>query len=66
MPFEADEAALDVLAEKYGVIWTPMRHFHLDDAGDRQIRLSCSYLTTDRAAEGAARLARFVKDRAGA
>ncbi|MEV5811569.1 hypothetical protein [Streptomyces mutabilis] len=43
-----------------------MRHFHLDDAGDRQIRLSCSHLATDRAAEGAARLARFVKDRAGA
>lgn len=64
VPFEADEAALDVSAEKYGVIWTPMRHFHLDDAGDRQIRLSCSYLTTDRAAEGATRLARFVKDRA--
>ncbi|MFG2324605.1 PLP-dependent aminotransferase family protein [Streptomyces sp. NPDC048568] len=63
VPFEADEAALDVSAEKYGVIWTPMRHFHLDAAGDRQIRLSCSYLTTDRAAEGAARLARFVKDR---
>ncbi|MFD6740507.1 aminotransferase-like domain-containing protein [Streptomyces anthocyanicus] len=64
VPFEADEAALDVSAEKYGVIWTPMRHFHLDGAGDRQIRLSCSYLTTDRAAEGATRLACFVKDRA--
>ncbi|MFH8500503.1 hypothetical protein [Streptomyces coeruleorubidus] len=38
----------------------------LDDAGDRQIRLSCSYLTTDQATEGAARLARFVKDRARA
>ncbi len=25
VPFEADEAALDVSAEKYGVIWTPMR-----------------------------------------
>ncbi|MDQ0937553.1 aminotransferase-like domain-containing protein [Streptomyces turgidiscabies] len=62
VPFPADEAALDISAQKYGVIWTPMRHFHLDDAGDRQIRLSCSYLTTDQATEGARRLARFVKD----
>lgn len=62
VPFDADEAALHISAEKYGVIWTPMRYFHLDDAGDRQIRLSCSCLTTDQATEGALRLARFVKD----
>ncbi|MGA4846188.1 PLP-dependent aminotransferase family protein [Streptomyces sp. G5(2025)] len=62
VPFPADEAALHVSAEKYGVIWTPMRHFHLDTAGDRQIRLSCSYLTTGQATEGALRLARFIKD----
>lgn len=64
MPFSADEAAVDISADKYGVIWTPMRYFHLDDAGDRQIRLSCSYLTTDQATDGAARLARFIKDQA--
>lgn len=64
VPFAADGAALDISAKKYGVIWTPMRHFHPDDAGDRQIRLSCSCLTTDQATEGAARLARFIKDQA--
>ncbi|WP_237305029.1 hypothetical protein [Streptomyces qaidamensis] len=41
-----------------------MRHFHPDDAGDRQIRLSRSCLTTDQATEGAARLARFIKGQA--
>lgn len=66
VPFATDGAALDISAKEYGVIWTPMRHFHLDDAGDRQIRLSCSYLTTDQATEGAARLARFIKDQARA
>lgn len=66
VPFAADEEALRVSAEQYGVIWTPMRYFHLDDAGDRRIRLSCSAVTTGQATEGAARLARFVKDRGGA
>lgn len=66
VPFAADEEALRLSAEKYGVIWTPMRYFHLDDAGDRRIRLSCSAVSAEQAAEGAARLARFVKDRGGA
>jgi (S)-3,5-dihydroxyphenylglycine transaminase len=39
-----------------------MRYFHLDDSGDRQMRPSCSYVTTDEAATGAARLARFIKE----
>jgi (S)-3,5-dihydroxyphenylglycine transaminase len=62
IPFAADEAALRRSAETYSVIWTPMRYFHLDDAGDRRIRLSCSGVTVEQAAEGATRLARFVKD----
>ncbi|MFD9457034.1 PLP-dependent aminotransferase family protein [Streptomyces sp. NPDC059985] len=62
VPFPADEAALRRSAQEYGVIWTPMRHFHLDAAGDRRIRLSCSYLTTAEAVEGARRLARFIRD----
>ncbi|MDR3080489.1 MAG: PLP-dependent aminotransferase family protein, partial [Streptomyces sp.] len=66
VPFAADEAALRLSAEKYGVIWTPMRYFHLDDAGDRRIRLSCSGVTTDQAVDGATRLARFIKDNARA
>ncbi|MGW0424960.1 aminotransferase-like domain-containing protein [Streptomyces sp. NPDC003015] len=64
VPFPADEAALRRSAQTYGVIWTPMRYFHLDDAGDRRIRLSCSGVTVDQAVEGAGRLVRFVKDRA--
>ncbi|MDT0387747.1 aminotransferase-like domain-containing protein [Streptomyces dubilierae] len=64
VPFDADEAALHRSAETYGVIWTPMRYFHLDDAGDRRIRLSCSAVTVDQAVDGARRLARFVQDRA--
>ncbi|MFG1665911.1 PLP-dependent aminotransferase family protein [Streptomyces sp. Y7] len=64
VPFPADEAALRRSAQTYGVIWTPMRYFHLDGAGDHRIRLSCSGVTVDQAVDGAVRLARFVKDRA--
>nr|WP_097232876.1 PLP-dependent aminotransferase family protein [Streptomyces zhaozhouensis] len=62
VPFPADESALRTSAQDYGVMWTPMRYFHLDGGGDRQLRLSCSYVTADEATTGAARLARFIKE----
>jgi (S)-3,5-dihydroxyphenylglycine transaminase len=62
VPFPADEAALRRSAERYEVIWSPMRYFHLDDRGHQQIRLSCSYLSTDEITEGVDRLAAFITE----
>lgn len=63
VPFEADAEALARSAADYGVIWTPMRSFYLGPGGERQIRLSYSYLAPDRLREGVTRLAAFLSDR---
>lgn len=60
LPVAADAALLDLCARDYGVLWTPMSYFHLDAAGNRQLRLSCSYLTPQQIDEGARRLAAFL------
>ncbi|MET0264835.1 MAG: PLP-dependent aminotransferase family protein [Duganella sp.] len=62
LPVAADAALLDRCAREYGVLWTPMRYFHLDDGGDCQLRLSCSYLTPQQIDEGVRRLAAFLYD----
>lgn len=59
VPFAADEEMLEVSAERYGVLWTPMSFFYAD-GGTRQLRLSCSYLEAADVAEGVHRLSRFV------
>jgi len=64
VPFDADEDLLEVSAERYGVLWTPMSFFYAD-GGDRALRLSCSYLEPERIAEGVRRLSRLVVDTAG-
>ncbi|TFW29131.1 aminotransferase-like domain-containing protein [Duganella callida] len=60
LPVAADAALLDQCASRYGVLWTPMSYFHLNDGGNRQLRLSCSYLTPEQIDEGARRLAAFL------
>jgi (S)-3,5-dihydroxyphenylglycine transaminase len=60
LPVAADAALLKRCAERYGVLWTPMSYFHLNDAGNAQLRLSCSYLTPEQIDEGARRLAAFL------
>jgi (S)-3,5-dihydroxyphenylglycine transaminase len=60
LPVAADTALLKLCAERYGVLWTPMRYFHLNDGGNRQLRLSCSYLTPEQIDEGVRRLAAFL------
>ncbi|MFF5056752.1 PLP-dependent aminotransferase family protein [Micromonospora sp. NPDC000663] len=60
LPVEADDALLRQSAETFGVLWTPMRGFHLARGGERRIRLSCSALEHDEIVEGTARLADFV------
>lgn len=62
LPVPADAALLEVCAGEYGVLWTPMRHFFLHGGGQRQLRLSCSYLTPEQIDEGARRLGRFLRD----
>ncbi|HEV2370617.1 MAG TPA: PLP-dependent aminotransferase family protein [Streptosporangiaceae bacterium] len=60
VPFAADDAALEVSAREYGVLWTPMRSFYAGREGDRQLRLSCSYVSPGEVAEGMRRLAAFI------
>jgi (S)-3,5-dihydroxyphenylglycine transaminase len=61
LPVIADRALLEVSAATYGVLWTPMSPFHLTDAGDRRLRLSCSYLEPREIETGVQRLATFLK-----
>jgi (S)-3,5-dihydroxyphenylglycine transaminase len=60
VPFVAGYQALIRSAREYGVLWTPMSYFHLDHSGDRQLRLSVSYLELDQIDEGVRRLRDFV------
>jgi (S)-3,5-dihydroxyphenylglycine transaminase len=61
VPFAADDAALVRSAERFGVIWTPMRFFHPDGGGHRSLRLSVSSLTPVDIRDGVARLADFIE-----
>jgi (S)-3,5-dihydroxyphenylglycine transaminase len=63
VPFEVDDALLELSARRYGVLWTPMRYFYIDGGGQRALRLSCSYLAPPRIEEGIHRLARLIQDR---
>ncbi|WP_280443920.1 PLP-dependent aminotransferase family protein [Nocardia brasiliensis] len=62
LPVLADAALLDVSATRYRVLWTPMAPFYLDASGDRQLRLSCSYLDTEQIVVGVERLATFLAE----
>lgn len=62
VPWNVDEKALQVCAGDYGVIWAPMRIFHLGPNGDKQLRLSFSYNSREEIDEGVKRLARFVRE----
>jgi (S)-3,5-dihydroxyphenylglycine transaminase len=64
VPFRADAAALARSAGEYGVLWTPMDAFYVDGGGQRQLRLSCSYVEPPVLVDGVARLAGFIADQA--
>lgn len=66
VPFRADNAALARSAQEFGVIWTPMSYFYPDGGGEREIRLSVSYLTHEEIGDGVGRLTRFIKAQARA
>ncbi|MEU4898837.1 PLP-dependent aminotransferase family protein [Streptomyces sp. NPDC044780] len=61
VPFRVDNTVLTTSAQDFGVIWTPMTHFHPGTGGHHGIRLSISYLTPAEIEEGTARLARFIE-----
>ncbi|MFE5245444.1 MULTISPECIES: aminotransferase-like domain-containing protein [unclassified Streptomyces] len=61
VPVPADEKLLELSAERYGVLWTPMRFFY-SSGGTHALRLSCSALEPGRIGEGVARLARLLAD----
>ena len=63
VPFPADEKLLELSAEQFGVLWTPMSFFYAD-GGRHALRLSCSYLAAERIAEGVRRLSRLVAEHA--
>lgn len=66
VPFEADEALLEISARRFGVVWTPMRYFHRGPGGRHSLRLSISYLDPGRVREGARRLSRLISWRLAA
>jgi (S)-3,5-dihydroxyphenylglycine transaminase len=65
LPVPADPELLEISAADYGVLWTPMAQFYLDSAGDRELRLSCSYLDPPAIDEGVRRLASFLRKEIG-
>lgn len=60
LPVPADAALLAVSAAEYGVLWTPMAQFYPGGGGERELRLSCSYLTPEQIEEGVRRLGRLL------
>jgi (S)-3,5-dihydroxyphenylglycine transaminase len=62
VPFTADDAALDLSARKYGVLWTPVSHFYDGGGGEQQLRLSVSSVTPEEIEAGLDRLAAFLRD----
>jgi (S)-3,5-dihydroxyphenylglycine transaminase len=61
-PVIADDTLLELSAREYGVLWTPMSMFYAGRGGERQLRLSASWLTPADLDEGVRRLARLVAD----
>ncbi|MFD6950244.1 GntR family transcriptional regulator [Nocardiopsis sp. TSRI0078] len=60
VPVRADAELLELSAAEFGVLWTPMTHFHVGDGGTNELRLSCSYLSHAHIDEGVERLAALL------
>jgi (S)-3,5-dihydroxyphenylglycine transaminase len=65
VPFEVTDQLLEQSAARYGVLWTPMRHFHVGAGGEHQMRLSCSSLSPEDIDVGLDRLTAFINDQCG-
>ena len=60
LPVPVDRVLLQRCARDFNVVWTPMRQFCLTNAGDYEMRLSCSYLNKFEIDAGLQNLARFL------
>lgn len=66
LPFEFSDECLEACARDFGVVVCPMSFFALTPGRERQVRLAFSYVGGEQIAEGVARLARFIRQRAAA
>jgi (S)-3,5-dihydroxyphenylglycine transaminase len=62
LPCVVDEDLLQLSAERYGVLWTPMAQFYLDGGTSNELRLASSFLTPEKISEGVQRLSLFLRD----
>ncbi|MFI5909578.1 PLP-dependent aminotransferase family protein [Dactylosporangium sp. NPDC051541] len=60
VPVDASEELLEVSAQEYGVLWTPMRFFYVGGGGTHAIRLSCSAVEPPQIEDGVRRLAALL------
>ncbi|MFE4575388.1 aminotransferase-like domain-containing protein [Streptomyces chartreusis] len=60
--FDVDDDALEQCARDHAVVWTPMRYFQ-HTGGERQLRLSLSYVSPQQVRDGMGRLADFITAR---
>ncbi|WP_280683164.1 PLP-dependent aminotransferase family protein [Kitasatospora sp. MAA19] len=61
VPFPAGDELLEVSAEKFRVLWTPVHHFYADAQPRNVMRLSFSHLRPEEIEEGLNRLADFIR-----
>ncbi|MDH6120430.1 hypothetical protein [Kitasatospora sp. GAS204B] len=54
---------LELSAEKFRVLWTPVHHFYADAQARDVMRLSFSHLRPEEIEEGLNRLADFIRYR---
>lgn len=62
LPIPVDMQLLELSASQYGVLWTPMSSFYLNQGGHNELRLSCSYLSPEKIEEGIERFAVFLHE----
>ncbi|MFT5822323.1 MAG: (S)-3,5-dihydroxyphenylglycine transaminase [Crocinitomix sp.] len=61
VPFEVDRNSVVEAAEKFGIMFSPMRFFHLDEGGECEMRLTFSNLSVDQISEGVKKLAKYCQ-----
>jgi monomeric phenylalanine-4-hydroxylase len=61
VPFEVNEFSVIESAEKFGIIFSPMRFFYLEKGGEKEIRLTFSNLSLDQITNGIKKLADYFK-----
>lgn len=66
VPFEVNESSVIESAEKFGIMFSPMRFFYLDKGGEQEIRLTFSNLSLEEITQGVKKLADYFKYRINA